>query len=288
MKSYLLFLFLIINLYAEDNARLLDLCNKNDSKACFELGEIYSLESSPKEKKVEAIKYFSLACDGNNISGCHKLAVIYDLGLSVQKDENKANFFYDKARDINNMTSHIVIDEEDTMPAAASSAAAAYIYDENNVSIFACINDDSFECTRIGDLYSNDNWVGMDKVQAIEFYDRACTGRDSNGCIGAARLYDNDKWEGRDKDKAIQFYKKGCSLGDRKACDLAVTYTDVWEAYDIKSEYVMKKYLAYGVSALDALKFKQDVPSIKPDIAFSLLSLFNVIQAKEIYRQFKS
>lgn len=247
MKSFLSFFVFILNAYgAYDvyNEKLIESCNNSNAEACLQLGTIYNYYYYNQYDPAKASEFYVKACDNGNADGCFQAGLLYEIGMGIQKDEVKANYLYRKA----------------------------------------CNGGKAYGCNQLGQTYENGIGVNEDKYKAVELYTTTCEENNTDGCLYAGKLFDNKKWEGKDHTKAIQFYIKACNLGNSYGCDLAVTFDDVWKAYNVKTEYEISEYEKLGFSPLEAIKLKKNNPNIQPEIAFRLLSLFiNANDVKSIY-----
>ena len=77
-----------------------NLCNKNDGKGCFNLGNSYYNGQGVRQDYKKASELYKKACDLGNGSGCNNLGVLYKNGRGVRQDYKKANELYQKACDL--------------------------------------------------------------------------------------------------------------------------------------------------------------------------------------------
>lgn len=73
MKKIFLLLILGTALFASEFSAMNDACDRGISRACYDLGSIFSGEDGLKENPKMAIRYLKKACELDNDKACKKL-----------------------------------------------------------------------------------------------------------------------------------------------------------------------------------------------------------------------
>lgn len=188
---------------------LVELCEKNNAEACYELSETYALTDKIKMLELEqkacelgwmqscfelglfykdnnneqkAYEYFKIACDSDLAWACRELSLMYEFGDFVAQDKVEANLLLNKA---------IKLYEPKC-------------YKEKNFKI----------CELLGEQYENK----VDWVNAIEFYSLACENGLPYTCRLVAQMYEKGENVKQDLAQAKEYYGKYCDLGFEEGC----------------------------------------------------------------------
>lgn len=188
---------------------LVELCEKNNAEACYELSKTYALTDKIKMLELEqkacelgwmqscfelglfykdnnneqkAYEYFKISCDSDLAWACRELSLMYEFGDFVTQDKVEANLLLNKA---------IKLYEPKC-------------YKEKNFKI----------CEFLGEQYSNK----ADWVNAIKFYSLACENGLPYTCGLVAQMYEKGENVKQDLAQAKEYYGKYCDLGFEEGC----------------------------------------------------------------------
>ncbi len=156
-------------------------CERGHINSCVDLGNMYSMDSSPKKDYALALQAFTKACDAGNQIGCVSVGCLYDLGHGVPQDHIKAAGFY-KA---------------------------------------GCEKGALGGCTLLGFMYQYGRGFAKDYVRAAALFKQACDGGEYDSCNFLARLYLGGKGVAKDLKKAATLFKKACDGGEKLGCEAA-------------------------------------------------------------------
>lgn len=166
-------------------ANLILLCEQNDAKACFELGNFYLTKN-----KVLANTYFELRnkfnipkCQNGDALACQSLAEAYQYAEGTKKDINLSNYYFQLNFKINKEKCQNG-DAEACFKLAHSykyginiqkneKLAKKYFIIENKINEEKCQNGDSLACDSLGINYLNAYGVKKNPALAHKYFDLA-------------------------------------------------------------------------------------------------------------------
>ena len=81
-----------------------------------------------------------------------------------------------------------------------------------------CNEGNYFDCTLLGEMYSNGQGVKQDYFKAIELYKKACDGGYNKSCFNLGISYFNGEGAKQDTPKAKELFGKACDGGYQDGC----------------------------------------------------------------------
>jgi len=153
-------------------------CALGEAKICFELGQAIDLTGTTKQAKIDAMHFYTKACEGGNADGCHMLGASYLEGNPVPQDIPKAIQLYSKA----------------------------------------CDSGKADACADLGTIYAKGIDVDRDSFRGVELLIKACNGGSSLGCFNAGIMVNNGTGIRLDKTKALELFGKACDLKSEDGC----------------------------------------------------------------------
>lgn len=194
-----LILFLNICIQAQDNTSSVEgLCEKNDFKACVDLGSSFK-----RQKKLDlAEKYFLKSCKVGNITeGCMRLAMLYTL-LNKKKETNEIYEVECKKEVPYACFRQGLVKAASSNPEDKKEAIKLFE--------FSCSKNESSSCFNLGVMEENKNSITL----AIFYYEKSCNEEMQLACFNLGLLRQK---EGK-AHIARALFEKACSGKLLKAC----------------------------------------------------------------------
>ncbi|MBT0879557.1 MULTISPECIES: tetratricopeptide repeat protein [unclassified Campylobacter] len=208
-------------------------CNKDNSNACYRLGEMNEFGLGTGISYSYAYKYYKKSCDLNNKKACGSLGKMYYLGLGVNKDIKKANDLLDNAckNDIYEACDNYAylqkkeykeFKQDELFKACNGGIANSCIELANNLNpnqgidfyLRACGLGDDYGCQMVSNWYLTTQVVNNKISNFSDLSDKECNNKNYKACksIGDVYRYLNNI------EKTQMYYEQGCELDDKDSC----------------------------------------------------------------------
>ncbi len=159
----------------EQRKQFIENCENGDAISCHNMGLMYAHGDGVSKDELQALEFYTKACDKNYYTSCSKAAFIYEESQAVEQDMKKAFKLYSKA-----------CGGGDAF--GCHNVAVSYSKQKGMEQISTGLYDKACEggyaesCIYLGRLYRDSRAVAPDYTKAKEKFDLACELNNYLGC----------------------------------------------------------------------------------------------------------
>jgi len=189
-------------------------CDKNNARACSQLGWKYINGSGVPKNIFQGLKFYDKACRLNYGNACGSLGFHYWDGKIITQDYKKAVKFYKRACDLNNGM-------------GCSNLGAVYgvghgvpkdFIKELKFYLKGCRLKEGTACDKVGYMYWKGTHIPQDYNKAASFYKKSCDLNSEMGCFNLGAIYHQGNGVPKNLKMTKKYYEKGCSLKNGRSC----------------------------------------------------------------------
>lgn len=181
-----------------------ELCEKENSKACFSAAYMSeNAQGIPRDLK-KAYKFYDKACTLGLAKACSNLALL----LKEQGYENEAILAFNRGCKLSD---------------TASCNAVALFYENEQDGDLAlsfykksCSLKDGKACYKLGSIYEKGELVRQNLTSSISFYTQSCSFGYAEACYLLGRYNEKEK---KDMAKAKRYFGMACDKKHKEACE---------------------------------------------------------------------